>query len=38
VTVGYAVQLAFKLGGYNKDTRQLNIYELAKFLKGEGEL
>jgi uncharacterized membrane protein YczE len=38
VTVGYAVQLAFNLGGYSKDTKQLNIYELAKLLKGEGEL
>jgi uncharacterized membrane protein YczE len=38
VTVGYAVQLAFKLGGYSKDTTQLDIYELAKLLKGEGDL
>ena len=38
VTVGYSVQLAFKLGGYSKDTEQLDIYELAKLLKGEGDL
>ncbi len=38
VTVGYAVQLAFKLGGYSKDTEQLDIYDLAKLLKGEGTL
>jgi len=38
VTVGYAVQIAFNLGGYSKDTVQLNIYELAKLLRGEGAL
>ena len=38
VTVGYAVQLAFKLGGYSKDTEQLDISELAKLLKGERDL
>ena len=38
VTVGYSVQLAFKLGGYSKDTEQLDVYELAKLLKGEGDL
>ncbi len=38
VTVGYAVQIAFKLGEYSKDTKQLDIYELAKLLKGEGDL
>jgi uncharacterized membrane protein YczE len=38
VTVGYAVQIAFKLGEYSKDTEQLDIYELAKLLKGEGDL
>ena len=38
VAVGYAVQLAFKLGGYSKDTEQLDIYELAKLLRGEGDL
>lgn len=38
VTVGYSVQLAFKLGGYSKDTEQLDIYELAKLLRGEGDL
>jgi uncharacterized membrane protein YczE len=38
VTVGYAVQIAFKLGGYSKDAEQLDIYELAKFLKGDGDL
>ena len=38
VTVGYAVQIAFRLGGYSKDTEQLDIYELAKLLRGEGDL
>ena len=38
VTVGYSVQIAFKLGGYSKDTEQLNIFELARLLKGEGVL
>ncbi len=38
VTVGYSVQLAFKLGGYSKDTEQLDIGELAKLLRGEGDL
>jgi uncharacterized membrane protein YczE len=38
VTVGYAIQIAFKLGEYSKDTEQLDIYELAKLLKGEGDL
>ena len=38
VTVGYAVQLAFNLGGYSKDTEHLDIYELAKLLRGEGDL
>ncbi len=38
VSVGYAVQIAFKLGGYSKDTVQLDIYELAKLLRGEGDL
>ena len=38
VTLGYSVQLAFKLGGYSKDTEQLDIGELAKLLRGEGDL
>jgi uncharacterized membrane protein YczE len=38
LTVGYSVQLAFRLGGYSKDTEQLDIYELARLLKGEGDL
>ena len=38
VTVGYSVQFAFRLGGYSKDTEQIDIYELAKLLKGEGNL
>jgi uncharacterized membrane protein YczE len=38
VTVGYAVQLAFKLGGYSKDAEQLDIYKLAGLLRGEGDL
>ena len=38
LTVGYSVQLAFKLGGYSKDAEQLDIYELANHLRGEGTL
>jgi uncharacterized membrane protein YczE len=38
MTVGYSVQLAFRLGGYSNDTEQLDIYELAKRLRGEGTL
>jgi uncharacterized membrane protein YczE len=38
VTVGYAVQLSFKLGGYSKDAEQLDIYKLAGLLRGEGDL
>ena len=38
VTLGYSVQLAFRLGGYSKDTEQLDIYELARLLRGEGDL
>ena len=38
VTVGYSVQFAFRLGGYSKDTEQLDIYKLAILLKGEGDL
>lgn len=38
VTVGYAVQFAFKLGGYSKDTEQLDVYGLARLLRGEGDL
>ena len=38
VTLGYSVQLAFRLGGFSKDTEQLDIYELARLLKGEGGL
>jgi uncharacterized membrane protein YczE len=38
VTVGYSVQFAFRLGGYSRDFDQLDIYELTKLLKGEGDL
>lgn len=38
VSVGYSVQFAFRLGGYSKDTEQIDINELAKLLKGEGDL
>jgi uncharacterized membrane protein YczE len=38
MTVGYSVQLAFRLGGYSNETEQLDIYELAKRLRGEGTL
>ena len=38
ITVGYSVQLAFRLGGYSKDAEQLDIYDLTKRLRGEGVL
>jgi uncharacterized membrane protein YczE len=32
LTVGYSVQLAFKLGGYDKKAEHLNLYQLARQL------
>jgi uncharacterized membrane protein YczE len=33
-TTGYFVQLAFKLGNYDRNTKHLDLYELAKYLSG----
>ncbi len=33
-TTGYAVQLAFRLGGYDKDARHMDLYGLARYLRG----
>jgi uncharacterized membrane protein YczE len=33
-TTGYAVQLAFRLGGYDKDARHMDLYGLARYLSG----
>jgi len=32
LTIGYSVQLAFKLGGYDKKAEHLNLYQLVKQL------
>jgi uncharacterized membrane protein YczE len=28
VTIGYSIQLAFRIGGYNPDSKHVNLYEL----------
>ena len=33
-TTGYAVQLAFRLGGYDKDARHMDLYGLVRYLRG----
>ena len=33
-TTGYAVQLAFRLGGYDKDARHIDLYGLVRYLRG----
>jgi len=33
-TMGYAVQLAFRLGGYDKDARHMDLYGLIRYLRG----
>jgi uncharacterized membrane protein YczE len=35
VSIGYFVQLAFKLGKYDKNSMHMNLYELAKYLGGK---
>jgi uncharacterized membrane protein YczE len=35
VSIGYFVQLAFKLGKYDKNAKHMNLYELAKYLGGK---
>ena len=32
-TTGYAVQLAFRLGGYDKDARHMDLYGLVRYLR-----
>ncbi len=34
-SIGYFVQLAFKLGKYDRNARHMNLYELAKYLGGK---
>ena len=34
LTVGYSVQLFFRLGGYDRKAKHMNLYELAKSLTG----
>lgn len=36
LTIGYSIQLAFKIGGYDPSSKHLNLYELVKAL-GKGE-
>lgn len=33
-SIGYFVQLAFKLGNYDRNSKHMNLYELAKHLGG----
>jgi len=33
-TTGYAVQLAFRLGGYDKNARHMDLYGLIRYLRG----
>jgi uncharacterized membrane protein YczE len=35
-TTGYAVQLAFRLRGYDKDARNMDLYVLVRYLSGSG--
>jgi uncharacterized membrane protein YczE len=30
--IGYSVQLAFKIGGYDKEAEHINLYQLVKHL------
>jgi len=34
-SIGYFVQLAFKLGKYDRNSKHMNLYELAKYLGGK---
>jgi len=34
-TVGYSIQLAFRLGGYDRNSQHMDLYTLFKFLIGE---
>ena len=33
-TTGYSVQLAFRLGGYDKNARHMDLYGLIRYLRG----
>ena len=35
-TMGYSVQLAFRLGSYDKDARHMDLYGLVRYLRGSG--
>jgi uncharacterized membrane protein YczE len=38
-TVGYFIQLAFKLGNYDRNAKHMNLYELTVYLSGrEGKV
>jgi uncharacterized membrane protein YczE len=34
-TIGWFVQTAFKLGKYDRNTKHMNLYDLAKYLAGQ---
>ena len=34
-SVGWFVQTAFKLGKYDRNTKHMNLYDLAKYLTGQ---
>jgi len=34
LTTGYAVQLAFRLGGYDEDAKHMDLYGLIRYLRG----
>jgi len=34
-TVGYSIQLAFRLGGYDRNSRHMDLYTLFRYLIGE---
>jgi uncharacterized membrane protein YczE len=34
-SIGYFIQLAFKLGNYDRNSKHMNLYELVKHLGGE---
>jgi len=35
LSIGYFVQLAFKLGNYDRNAKHMNLYELTKYLTGQ---
>lgn len=32
LTIGYSIQLAFKIGGYDPNSKHMNLYDLVKYL------